>query len=152
MPQAGYRRGRHKLLWGEHSKDGWYGAGARAGRKLRGKIDWERLQLKLISDNNKVDPEDEDWDLEDDKRTPEASEDFEKLSEEQPVMLFDVEKDPTETEDISEQFPEIVAAMKNKLLEASRTMRRGNFELKSTLGHPFFHGGNFMPGWCKAEQ
>ena len=67
-------------------------------------------------------------------------------------MLFDVEKDPTETEDISEQFPEIVAAMKNKLLEASRTMRRGNFELKSTLGHPFFHGGNFMPGWCKAEE
>ena len=63
-----------------------------------------------------------------------------------------MEADPRETEDIAEQFPDIVKRMKGKLLDASKTMRKGNFELKSVLGHPFFHGGNFMPGWCRPEQ
>ena len=66
-------------------------------------------------------------------------------------MLFDVEIDPRETKDISKENENIVKQMLEKLISESKSMRKGNFELKSVLGHPFFHGGNFMPGWCKAE-
>ena len=81
MVQAGYRLGRYKLLWGEHTKGGWYNnynnnnnssssSSSRAARKLNNKIDWEQLQIKLVEDLNLVDLEEADWDMEDDKRVP----------------------------------------------------------------------------------
>ena len=153
--QAGYRHGKYKLLWGDHTKGGWYGEefSRRNHRKLKNKIDWEQIQIKLISDQNIVDLEESDWDLEDDKRVPEdnPNENFEDLGKDQPIMLFDVESDPRETKDISKENESIVNLMLEKLISESKTMRKGNFELKSVLGHPFFHGGNFMPGWCKPE-
>ena len=76
MVQAGYRLGRYKLLWGEHTKGEWYNnynnssSSSRAARKLNNKIDWEQLQIKLVEDLNLVDLEEADWDMEDDKRVP----------------------------------------------------------------------------------
>ena len=107
----------------------------------------------MISDQNIVDLEESDWDLDDDKRVPEENpnENFEDLGKDQPLMLFDVESDPRETKDISKENENIVDLILEKLISESKTMRKGNFELKSVLGHPFFHGGNFMPGWCKPE-
>ena len=59
--------------------------------------------------------------------------------------------DQLELKDISDQEPHLVHTILAKLREAAATMRKGNFELKSVLGHPFFHGGNFAPGWCKPD-
>ena len=77
MVQAGYRLGRYKLLWGEHTKGDWYNNynnnnnnSSRAARKLNNKIDWEQLQIKLVEDLNLVDLEEADWDMEDNKRVP----------------------------------------------------------------------------------
>ena len=149
--QAGFRSGRYKLLWGEHPKGEWYG---RRGRKLKDKIDWEQLQLKLLEDDNIVDLEENDWDLEDDKSSPADNpiENFDLLSQNQTVLLFDIEEDPRELQDISEQHPDIVQSIIAQLKQAAASMRKGNFDLKSVLGHPFFHAGNFAPGWCIAEQ
>ena len=149
--QAGYRRGRYKLLWGEHGKGGWYGG--RQDRRLKDKINWEDIQIKLIEDHNIVDLEENDWDLEDDKMSPadNPTEDFTLMSRNQTVQLYDLEQDPRELHDISDQHPDIVQTLIQKLNEAAATMRKGNFELKSVLGHPFFHAGNFSPGWCKPE-
>ena len=146
--------GDYKLLWGEQPKGDWFAPdlGLRA-RKLTNKIDWERLQVKLMENQNLIDLEENDWDMEDEKNVPldDPVGNFDKLSRNQPFMLFDVIEDPEERRDISKENPKIVAVMKKRLKEASRTMRQGNFELKSILGHPFMRGGNFMPGWCHPE-
>ena len=149
MSQAGYRSGKYKLLWGDHSKDGWY----RRARKLKDKIPWEELQIKLVADQNIFRLEDTDWDLEDDKMSPVENprDDFEFLSQNQTVRLYDLEADPREVRDLSDQEPQLVQTILDKLRLAAKTMRKGNFEPKSVLGHPFFHGGNFAPGWCKPE-
>ena len=151
--KAGYRLGRYKLLWGEHNKGGWYGADLRESNSRNLKIDWENLQKKLVDEWNLVDLDDEDWDLEDEKRTPSTNpnQDFEELSKDQPIILFDIEKDPLETKDISRDNSVVVNEILKKILNASKTMRTGNFNAKSVLGHPFFHGGNFVPGWCNPE-
>ena len=150
--KAGYRMGPYKLLWGEHSKGGWYGKSFLKQRNL--KLNWEKIQKKLITDWNLVDLDEDDWDLDDEKKRPygNPSEEFEEISRNQPIMLFDIEKDPTETNDISKENQKIVSTMKEKILSASKSMRKGNFETRSVLGHPFFHGGNFMPGWCNPEE
>ena len=107
----------------------------------------------MIEDDNIVDLEENDWDLEDDKMSPvdNPTEDFELLSRNQTVQLYDIDQDPRELNDISDKHPEIVQSILEKLRLAAASMRRGNFEVKSVLGHPFFHGGNFAPGWCKPE-
>merc|ERR1712192_389668 len=137
--KAGYRMGDYKLLWGEQPKGEWFtpDQDSSRARKLRNKIDWEE----------------NDWDMEDEKGAPVSDPvgSFDKLSRSQPFMLFDVVEDPEERNDIAKENPKIVSVMKHKLKEASRTMRAGNFELKSILGHPFLRGGNFMPGWCIPE-
>jgi len=147
--KAGYRLGDYKLLWGEHSKGRWYDW--RTGRKF--KLDWERIQTKLTADHNLVDLEEDDWDLEDEKSSPslDPAADFLVLSREQPVQLYNIAEDPLETEDLAVRQPELVETLKQRLRQAAATMRPGNFELKSALGHPFFRGGNFMPGWCIPE-
>ena len=101
-----------------------------------------------------MDLEEEDWDLDDDKRSPDDNPDtnFEELGRDQKIMLFDIDTDPRETRDISGENEKLVKLIIDKIIAASRTMRKGNFDLKSVLGHPFFYGGNFMPGWCKAEE
>ena len=153
--KAGYRYGKYKLLWGDHPKGGWYSSWMeKTGRKLKNKIDWEQIQIKLVADQNIVDLEESDWDLEDDKRVPNENPDdnFETIGRDQPVMLFDIVSDPRETKDISKDNNDIVKTILAKIVKVSKSMRKGNFELKSVLGHPFFHGGNFMPGWCIAEE
>ena len=153
--KAGYRMGDYKLLWGEHPKGDWFSPqdDSRLARKLRNKIDWEEIQLKLMENENLIDLEENDWDMEDEKGVPleDPVGSFDKLTRNQPAMLFDVMEDPEEKRDIAKENPKIVSVMKRRLKEASRTMRAGNFELKSILGHPFLRGGNFMPGWCVPE-
>lgn len=151
--KAGYRMGKYKLLWGEHSKGGWYGESFHKSQRNL-KINWEKIQQKLVTDWNFVNLEEEDWDLDDEKRKPSENpvEDFAEISKDQPIMLFNVEHDPIETNDISKENQEVVKTMIDKILRASKSIRRGNFEPRSVLGHPFFHGGNFMPGWCKPED
>jgi len=154
--KAGYRMGDYKLLWGEHPKGDWFPPlqeDSRMARKLRNKIDWEEIQLKLMENENLIDLEENDWDMEDEKGVPleDPVGSFDKLTRNQPAMLFDVMEDPEEKRDIAKENPKIVSVMKRRLKEASRTMRAGNFELKSILGHPFLRGGNFMPGWCVPE-
>ena len=148
------RMGDYKLLWGEHPKGNWYSLdGDKRSRKLNNKIDWEAFQIKLMENQDLIDLEENDWDLEDEKNVP--SEDpvgnFDKLSRNQPFMLFDLKEDPEERIDIAKDNPDIVSIMKRRVKEASESMRQGNFELKSLLGHPFLRGGNFMPGWCHPE-
>ena len=106
-----------------------------------------------MADQNIFQLEDTDWDLEDDKMSPveNPQDDFDFLSRNQTVQLYDIESDPRELNDISGQEPHLVQQLLDKLRLAATTMRKGNFELKSVLGHPFFHGGNFAPGWCKPE-
>ena len=148
------RMGDYKLLWGEQPKGNWFALdNSHRARKLTNKIDWERLQVKLMENQNLIDLEENDWDMEDEKNVPldDPVGNFDKLSRNQPFKLFDVKEDPEERRDISKENPKIVAVMKKRLKEASRTMRQGNFELKSILGHPFMRGGNFMPGWCHPE-
>ena len=153
--KAGYRMSDYKLLWGEHPKGDWFSPqeDSRLARKLRNKIDWEEIQLKLMENENLIDLEENDWDMEDEKGVPleDPVGSFDKLTRNQPAMLFDVMEDPEEKRDIAKENPKIVSVMKRRLKEASRTMRAGNFELKSILGHPFLRGGNFMPGWCVPE-
>ena len=153
--KAGYRMGDYKLLWGEQPKGDWFtpDQDSTRARKLRNKIDWEEIQLKLMENENLIDLEENDWDMEDEKSAPVSDPvgSFDKLSRSQPFMLFDVVEDPEERRNIAKENPKIVSVMKHRLKEASRTMRAGNFELKSILGHPFLRGGNFMPGWCIPE-
>ena len=151
--KAGYRMGDYKLLWGEQPKGGWYTLD-HGGRSRKLKIDWENIQIKLLKNQNLVDLEENDWDLDDEKNTPldNPIEIFEQISRDQPVMLFDIKEDPTETKNIAKMNPEVVKIMKKKIRDAAKSMRKGNFELKSVLGHPFFKGGNFMPGWCIPEK
>ena len=151
--KAGYRMGDYKLLWGEQPKGGWYKI-EQEDRARKLKIDWEEIQIKLVKNQNLVDLEENEWDLDDEKNTPldNPIEIFEELSRDQPVMLFDIKEDPTETKNIAETNPEIVKIIKKKIRDAAKSMRKGNFELKSVLGHPFFNGGNFMPGWCIPEE
>ena len=107
----------------------------------------------MVADQNIFQLEDTDWDLEDDKMSPVENprDDFEFLSQNQTVRLYDLEADPREVRDLSDQEPQLVQTILDKLRLAAKTMRKGNFEPKSVLGHPFFHGGNFAPGWCKPE-
>ena len=118
MVQAGYRLGRYKLLWGEHTKGEWYNnynnnnnnnnnnnsSSSRAARKLNNKIDWEQLQIKLVEDLNLVDLEEADWDMEDDKRVPATN----------PSTDFEVEM--TMTLYKVSQFPKKVPTTKQGLL------------------------------------
>jgi len=153
--KAGFRMGDYKLLWGEHAKGNWYTVNDKSrARKFKNKINWEAIQIKLMNNQNLVDLEENEWDLDDEKGTPSENpvEDFDELSKDQPAQLFDIIEDPEERNNIADENPEIVKLMKRKLRDASRTMRKGNFELKSVLGHPFLHGGNFMPGWCVPEE
>ena len=148
------RMGDYKLLWGEQPKGNWFTLeNGRRGRKLNKKIDWEALQIKLMENQNLIDLEENDWDLEDEKNVPseDPSANFDKLSRNQPFQLFDLKDDPEERNNIAKENSEIVAIMKGRVREASETMRKGNFEFKSILGHPFMRGGNFMPGWCVPE-
>ena len=103
--------------------------------------------------NIQVDLEEDDWDLEDEKSSPslDPAGDFLVLSRGQPVQLYNIAEDPLETEDLAVRQPELVETLKQRLRQAAATMRPGNFELKSALGHPFFRGANFMPGWCIPE-
>ena len=153
--KAGYRMGDFKLLWGEQPKGDWFTLeqDSTRARKLRNKIDWEGIQMKLTSENNKVDLDEDDWDLEEKKSLPAENpdEDFESLSVGAEVRLYNVRTDPEERIDLAESQPDVVEVMKQKILEQARTMRRANFRQRSVLGHPFLHGGNFMPGWCVAE-
>ena len=88
------------------------------------------------------------------KRVPDNNpeDNFEEMAQGQKIMLFDIDHDPRETKDISNENEKLVKLITDKIIAASRTMRRGNFNLKSVLGHPFFYGGNFSPGWCRAEK
>ena len=106
-----------------------------------------------MTNDNLIDLEESDWDMEDDRDAPieDPSGNFDKLSRSQLVVLFDLAEDPEERNNIAESNPEIVAAMKRRVRKASTTMRQGNFEPKSLIGHPFLRGGNFMPGWCIAQ-
>jgi hypothetical protein len=146
--------GDYKLLWGEQPKGEWFALEpAGRARKLNNRIDWEALQLRLIDSQNLIDLEENDWDMEDEKNVPleDPVGNFDKLSRNQPFLLFDIKEDPEERKDISKENPDIVSVMKRRLKDASRTMRQGNFEPKSMLGHPFLRGGNFLPGWCIPE-
>merc|ERR1712156_453371 len=61
--KAGYRMGDYKLLWGEQPKGGWYQVNDREGKKLKNKINWEDIQIKLMNDQYLVDLEENEWDL-----------------------------------------------------------------------------------------
>ena len=65
-----------------------------------------------------------------------------------PVHLFNVTADPTEKQDLSDQMPELVEQMQNRVIELMKDMVPAIYPPQVDEGYP--QDGLWVTGWCDA--
>ncbi|XP_023320888.1 arylsulfatase B [Eurytemora carolleeae] len=65
--------------------------------------------------------------------------------------LFDLEKDPTETENLASQYPELVEKMKEKVKTLVKDVKPAFQPNRYSLGYPKYHDGVISTGWCETD-
>ena len=66
------------------------------------------------------------------------------------VRLYDLDKDPTERNDLSEEEPEKVSEMKELIVSLLKEMKATFSPKGLSLAFPRYQSGLVRPGWCEA--
>ena len=66
------------------------------------------------------------------------------------VRLYDLDKDPTERKDLSEEEPEKVTELKELIVSLLKEMKATFSPNRLSLAFPRYQSGLVRPGWCEA--
>ena len=67
------------------------------------------------------------------------------------IALYDLEADPEERNNLSDQLPEVFSDLRRRALMHLANVVEADFPEQDFSGHPRNYGGYFSPGWCQAK-
>jgi len=67
------------------------------------------------------------------------------------IALYDLEADPEERNNLSDQLPEVFSDLRRRALMHLANVVEADFPEQDFNGHPRNYGGYFSPGWCQAK-
>ena len=67
------------------------------------------------------------------------------------IAMYNVMEDPEETNDLQEEFPELLEELKERVLEHMKSVVPADFPDYDMTGLSKESGNSYSPGWCTAQ-